>query len=676
MRGKRRPAVRAPRRKETDMSRWSERRAFSGWSARALTLLPLLATVGEGQAADPAPGNGFIAFSLDEAENRLHRQDRDDPIPKSLAGITRPAGAIDDAERGDLIILGQVVPGEPALCLDDLVVALRARLLLDQWPEVSIERAPETTTTGMQAVRFEGGIRNTRFGRDLFEADLALKHLALGNQPLPIDGLPSYHAMRLEESKRSATTFTVSTRFWFYPRTYQPASRDGVFIPRDFRMGVSARSQDLGNAAKETGGPMNPAADRFAAGLSEKFAELCACRPVIARVQPLLRLVAIADGVKLLARSPDLSFWLKEYEVASVETPEKHPLLVRTSRVQLPGEDVLELEIDGGIQLKVLQTRLMADGDISAIKAIVLGARPKGSPLSWPVPMGHWRIPGYEAQGEASRPTSEETSQFEPGFSITESLRPLDKTGKGIPPKAADWRPAPFLRTEAFDRLCPQINGPSNGSGADSGLRGRLQGDLFEAGMALSRGGIWTSSLVMPSNPPRLPAVAASDASCRRLWEAWQVGLGRTNVESLNASIPHVVPWWRMSPGASEVSSGASGRRLGSGRGTLPSSVKPSVSIHGESIKSHGKDLFTGHMIETMKQGAYHSAVYPKKTLPWMPAPNIHEPSLRPTYSLSPSIPKIDPVPHIYIPPPSKLYNQMPSLPKIEPLPKFGSFGR
>ena len=55
------------------------------------------------------------------------------------------------------------------------MVALRARFIHGKWPLVSIDPTEETKKTDMQIVRFEGGIEETQFGQDLFDADYRLK---------------------------------------------------------------------------------------------------------------------------------------------------------------------------------------------------------------------------------------------------------------------------------------------------------------------------------------------------------------------------------------------------------------------------------------------------------------------------------------------------------------------
>ena len=109
-----------------------------------------------------AQGDDIRAFSLREAE-RVAAEGRG--ADTTIGGITRVAGMVHDAASGDVIIVGKADSSLPPIGLDDVIVALRARLLRDEIPMVSIDRTDETDATGQQDVRFVGGIENTQFGR-------------------------------------------------------------------------------------------------------------------------------------------------------------------------------------------------------------------------------------------------------------------------------------------------------------------------------------------------------------------------------------------------------------------------------------------------------------------------------------------------------------------------------
>src|SRR5689334_14332269 len=93
------------------------------------------------QMASKAYTNEYVAFSLKNAEARIiSAAGRVDPDLMNLGGITRIEGLVVDREREDIIIVGEKNSGTDGalLTLDDFAVILRARIILNQWPLVSI----------------------------------------------------------------------------------------------------------------------------------------------------------------------------------------------------------------------------------------------------------------------------------------------------------------------------------------------------------------------------------------------------------------------------------------------------------------------------------------------------------------------------------------------------------
>ena len=120
------------------------------------------------------------AFSLREANRLLAAgQSRNEEL-QTLGGITRFAGMVLDREKQDIILIGKVRVDLPPASIDDLAVALRCRLLRGGCPRVSIDMVEETARTGMQNVRFDGGIDRTAFGSNFLGSDVILKRYSLG----------------------------------------------------------------------------------------------------------------------------------------------------------------------------------------------------------------------------------------------------------------------------------------------------------------------------------------------------------------------------------------------------------------------------------------------------------------------------------------------------------------
>src|SRR5437879_6404377 len=103
----------------------------------AIFVLALLFLARPGEAAD----NSLVAYSLNAAERMVKSGGRDPEIA-NLAKITRLMGLMYDRQRRDVVVIGRAEEGRPTLSLSDFVVALRAVILLEQWPLVSIDPTP------------------------------------------------------------------------------------------------------------------------------------------------------------------------------------------------------------------------------------------------------------------------------------------------------------------------------------------------------------------------------------------------------------------------------------------------------------------------------------------------------------------------------------------------------
>lgn len=111
----------------------------------------------------------YRAFSL-QAAQRLAQSAGDRLAGRqakahNLLGINRELGVVYGEAPGRVVIVGQQVDKRPPLTLDDLAVALRAKMTVGKWPLVSIDPTPRTRKTGLQKVRFEGGIQDAAFGK-------------------------------------------------------------------------------------------------------------------------------------------------------------------------------------------------------------------------------------------------------------------------------------------------------------------------------------------------------------------------------------------------------------------------------------------------------------------------------------------------------------------------------
>ncbi len=343
--------------------------------------------------ASVATTDEYIAFSLLAARSAVassadYRAEA--PTIFKLAGINQVVGLVSDQESGDLILVGRNDPERAPLTLDDLVVALRARFVHGRWPVVSIDPDAETPRTQVQQVRFEGGIENTEFGRDLLGADYLLKKLGMGLAAIGVTGISSYWDL----STREMGSRRISSRFWFYPLLPSVAVRDGVVAVRGLRVGVFTEvlaAEIDGKKISDLKDFRDAAADSFAETISSRFSDISRAHPVFSRLLGLDELVAISRAIEEMEPKPDLDYWLTNYQVRAVITDTTVRSLFRTER-SAKGGDKREASMEGGVRLMAVALRLRA-GDTRALRDAVLTTRPPGNAVSWTFLVGDWLIP-------------------------------------------------------------------------------------------------------------------------------------------------------------------------------------------------------------------------------------------------------------------------------------------
>jgi hypothetical protein len=386
-----------------------------------------------------AGSNPFLAYSMREAEHRLKMSQNHDIEVTSLGGITRLVGAVYDSSRDDLIIVGQVVPDEMSVNLDDLVVAIRSRFLHDKFPEVSIEKNNSDTSSETQTVRYEGGIEHTHLGKCFFEADVILKKISLGLLPTEIWGVHSYFDMAVEQQKKNPQERMLSTRFWFNPvKRYSVAVRSGVIALDDLRIHIQAQLESASSATKsfpDQTDIRNKVADCFAQLLSDTYGDLCTAYPEIDALKSLMDFIAIAKGIDNLNIKPTIAYWINEYSEEHVDTLSDCPLLKRESKIS-DGDETFIFQVRGGVAARAAMSRLIEEGDITAIRDLVCMSRPDKPALTWRVPIDGWTVPGYETTDyeiiydEEYATLSEDGTR---GCTIDEQLFVKDRTNTVFP---------------------------------------------------------------------------------------------------------------------------------------------------------------------------------------------------------------------------------------------------
>ena len=369
----------------------------------------------------------YVAFSLLEAQRWAERGNQASAALANLGGITRLVGMVHDDETGDIVLIGKAVEGRPPANLDDLVVALRSRLVTATWPLVSIDPTVETAKTGLQAVRFDGGIKDTGFGKDFLDCDIILKKCSLELSE-PVADMLSYKNLcernirqRLRErgtpvlnsewlaSTRADTTIagflqrpiqtqdSFQSRFWFRPLASAITEREGIFIIRELCLGVarevtvSSQGHAVDYSREDV---IDLAANDFSELFTEYFPRMASAYPGLQRQETLYAMVAAAEGIARLEGRPDLKHFLYDYKVSVVETETHYDLVELYGILGCSGGSDYLVKISGGIELRTLLTRLN-EGDVGAMRHAVLGSRPSMSSLCWKVPLDGWHIPNH-----------------------------------------------------------------------------------------------------------------------------------------------------------------------------------------------------------------------------------------------------------------------------------------
>lgn len=347
----------------------------------------------------------YVAFSLKVAKERIVSTPKGKDYRKlhpevfTLGGITAVRGLVYDRKTGDIILVGERDIDRAILTLDDFVVALRARFIHGKWPLVSIDPTEETKKTEMQIVRFEGGIEDTQFGEDLFDADYRLKKIGMGLLEAGLPGLKTYWDLGMERAKEgTGGSHKISSRFWFYPVLPSVSVREDVVAIKGLKVGVFTEvlSAEIdGNKIEDLSTFQNIAGDEFARGVSDNFDRLAEVHPSFSRLQGLDEMVALTKAIEEMAEKPGLSYWLKDYQIRKFKTKKEIEVLKKKGDYEFPVTGRVYRgfqELSGGVELMAVALRLKA-GDVTALKDAVLKTKPKSDTLSWGFLVSEWLIP-------------------------------------------------------------------------------------------------------------------------------------------------------------------------------------------------------------------------------------------------------------------------------------------
>jgi hypothetical protein len=372
------------------------------------------------------PSASFVAYSLRQAGNLARTGSQD---PNYLGGITEPVAFVYDANNDDYVLVGVADGRKPAMALDSFVAALRATTH-QELPEVSIDPPAAGGDPRQQPVVFHGRLENTRLGMEMLDADIALKHLALGKVRGDVWAVQSYLALSAEDAHKNGSLPSISSRFWLRAGDTKVSGggQDDAMVVQSCKVHVDTE------VITSDQGKQDAIGETFAAQVAASFPDLAIQYPALARVVPILRMVALADEISRTRKGSGLDYWLNQYQMAKTQTPRTYDL--EEARQEVP-ESTRVVVLTGGIDTNPVTIRLNG-GDATALREVVLQSRPRGNPLVWRPPLDNWDYAGEDSFIGGSPGGSSPN-----GFSIFRTLDSLRPGSPGVGARPPQLPPAP-----------------------------------------------------------------------------------------------------------------------------------------------------------------------------------------------------------------------------------------
>ena len=128
---------------------------------------------------------------------------------------------------------------------------------------------------------------------------------------------------------------------------------------------------------------------------AQHFDELANAMPELQRLKFLYDLVCVAGAIRIShsADLPLLAYFLRDYAVEKVPTPTRLPLIELRGVLQRNDKRTQLIYLSGGIQLRAQIQALKEDGDLTALRDIVLKTRTSSTALTWRLPLLDWAFP-------------------------------------------------------------------------------------------------------------------------------------------------------------------------------------------------------------------------------------------------------------------------------------------
>jgi hypothetical protein len=387
-----------------------------------------------------------VAVSLRELQSAI-LETRGASLPKEIAelgGMTRPLGYVIDKETNDLILFGEKDPSEPAVFLEDFIVAVRnawlkyarreGRTVYYSDPGCSIDPPPkviqdlgrlgeainsagsaketdefirdwERICKSPQTVKVVGVPFDSRFGRVMVMADYELKRLVDGSDSLKSRAFWSLTDTTLGRFRSSMLrganeqlSLSFMNRFWFFPGNVVYGKNSEVTVIEQCPITLLTEEQYEAKGGKLVGrGTAEPLAKAFADNFGKLYEAVARERPIYRELESLFRLVAIAKMMEY-AQAPDaagigLGSLLDKHEIASVRVDRTLPgrsNVKKFSHREYKDNGYVERHVwlpsCGGVSMEIKPGRAEIrrdEAELSSLAKSIKHKRPNGKSVSW-----------------------------------------------------------------------------------------------------------------------------------------------------------------------------------------------------------------------------------------------------------------------------------------------------
>jgi hypothetical protein len=315
------------------------------------------------------------------------------PLPvelKYLAGLQRIDYVFADPEDHDLVIAGPaegfvvnaggralgITNGQPALRLEDLIVALRSaergrgaiRCSIDPNPqnlaqltafvasnqgEATLESANDqyqqlAKILGPQDISLSGVPLDSQFAELLVEADIRMKHIAIGLNKPAVKGFRSHLAM-------VGAGGNSMQRWWFTPLYDQfVRTADGLgFAFHGQRVQLLSEDELVSDAGQRSSAAFKRVTtQKFSTQFTDKFPELARAVPVFAELQGIFDLSVLAALLQKERLAPRVGWRMELFldEERAKLTRHNVPRQVPSvSNFKMLSKGVLVMQVTGGV---------------------------------------------------------------------------------------------------------------------------------------------------------------------------------------------------------------------------------------------------------------------------------------------------------------------------------------